>query len=189
MDELENEIKKAVEVLLSGGTIIYPTETVWGMGCDATNEDAISKIFKIKNRAQSNSLVALVSSENMLNQYININNLNDWELNIYNDKILTIIFPCATGLSKNILAEDKSAAIRITTDVFCKKLIKKFGKPIVSTSANLSGEQPAKSLASINPAILGKVDYVVNLPERIGSGKPSTIVKLLPQGKIKVIRE
>ena len=186
---MKKEILYCVTKLIQCEIILYPTDTVWGIGCDATNEIAVAKIYGIKKREEGKSLVILVSSLEMLKQYVNEipNSLIDVLKNP--KKPTTIIYKNPKGLAKNVMAADKTIAIRLVQDEFCQKLIQKFGKPIVSTSANISGKPTPSTFKEIDPSILGKVDYVVNLyPDRINDS-PSTIIKIDDEGEIEIIRE
>lgn len=180
---MQKEINKSLNTLKKGGIILYPTDTIWGIGCDATNSDAIEKIFKIKKRKNNKALISLVAD---MDQLRNITN------NIPNIDITsiptTIIYPSAFGLSKNLLASDGSAAIRIVQDTFCQKLIKKFGKPIVSTSANISGIDIPTKFSEISEKIKTNMDYIVNLRYNELMTTPSTILVVNNDGSIKKIR-
>lgn len=172
-----SEIINTKDHLEKGKIILYPTDTVWGLGCDATNFEAVSKIYQLKNREESKSLIVLVSSINMLKKYVSVSNkvikiLKD------QDKPTTIIYNNPKGFAKNSIATDNTIAIRIVQDEFCRKLIKKFGKPIVSTSANVSTKPTPKSFKEISKPILEGVDYIVNLHQNKINTKSSTILKV-----------
>ena len=187
---MEQEIKNAIDTLLKGGTILYPTDTVWGIGCDATNKEAVDKILKLKKRSGAKSLIVLIDKEQQLNKYINEVPAIAWDLIEHSDKPLTIIYPGAKALAPNVLNEDGSVGIRVVKDEFCRKLINRFGKPIVSTSANISGEQTPKKFKEISSPILQGVDYIVNLRQTEPCIKePSTIIKLAMNGEVKIIRD
>ena len=189
---MQEEINKAIEVLKAGGTILYPTDTIWGLGCDATNAEAVNKIFKIKKREESKSLIVLMDNENRLNRYLKDIPPLAYDLIDNADKPLTIIYPGAKGLASNVINSDGSIAVRIplNQEIFCVKLITKFGKPIVSTSANISGEPAPISFKDIDKSILHEVDYIVNLPQdEMGTSKPSAIIKLEMNGEFKIIRK
>ena len=187
---MDEDIKNALEVLRKGGTILYPTDTVWGIGCDARNKDAVAKVFRIKQRAEYKSMVTLVCDEAMLNRYVKEVPEVAWELLENADKPLTIIYPDARLLADNVIAADGSVGIRMVKDPFCHTLIHKFGKPIVSTSANISGEEAPASFSEIKLDILNRVDYVVNWrqKEKI-SAQPSSIIKVAMNGEFKIIRK
>lgn len=184
------EIQKTIEVLQSGGLILYPTDTIWGIGCDATNEEAVKKIYALKKREESKSLITLVSEPSMLNIYVEEVPAVAWDLIEFAEHPLTIVYPGAKKLAPNIIAPDGSAAIRVVSDEFCKKLIYKFRKPIVSTSCNISGEPAPSIFREISSAILDGVDYIVNLRQNdFKASKPSTIIKFEANGVFKFIRK
>ncbi len=181
-------INETVKALENGSTILYPTDTVWGLGCDATNEEAVKEIYKIKNREESKSLIVLVSSISMLKKYVAVPGAAI-DLLKKAQKPTTIIYQNPTGIAKNIInKEDNTLAIRIAQDEFCENLIESFGKPIVSTSANVSGNPTPKSFSQIEQSILDDVDYIVNLHQNKVSEKSSTILKIEGE-KVIVIRE
>ena len=182
------EIQKGVEILEKGKIILYPTDTVWGIGCDATNEEAVSKIFKIKQRSESKSLIILVDGIEMLKKYIPTipKNVKELLVNIVNPT--TIIYNNPVGLANNVVSDDNTVAIRIVQHGFCKQLISKFGKPIVSTSANISGSPTPKSFKEIDTPILDSVDYIVNLQHEEANDKSSTILKVADNGELIVLR-
>lgn len=172
------QLRNTLTPLLAEKTILYPTDTVWGIGCDATSVNAVKKVFKLKNREESKSLIVLVSSINMLKKYVSVPKT---ALDILKKakKPTTIIYNNPKGIAENIInKEDNTLAIRIVQDDFCRRLIKKLGKPIVSTSANRSGEPTPNSFSEIDNAILTSVDYVVNLHKEKITTKSSTILKL-----------
>lgn len=186
----EDEIKKAVEVMRHGGVILYPTDTVWGIGCDATNADAVRKVYEIKRRDDSKALICLVDSEARLSRYVR--NVADvtWDLMELSTKPLTVIFDKVNGLAPNLIAEDGSAGIRITREDFSRELCYRFQKPIVSTSANISGEPTARTFDEISDEIKNAVDYVVRYNQRCKEKhQPSSIVKIDASGKFSIIRE
>ena len=186
---IKEEIENALIVLKKGGLILYPTDTIWGIGCDATNPDAVEKVFQLKKRSDKKSLICLVSDFKMLNEYIENVPEVAYDILKYAKKPTTIIYDDPIRVAENIIAEDNSLAIRVAKDDFCKKLIKKFRRPIVSTSANVSTAKSPQSFAEIDPLILEGVDYVVNLQHEKKSGKPSAIIKLKNDGSVKVIRQ
>jgi len=184
------EIERAYNALIEGKTILYPTDTVWGLGCDATNEAAVKRIFEIKERQESKSLIVLVSDETMLNRYLKDVPAIAWDLIDATETPLTIVYPEAKGLSSQVIAEDGSVAIRIVKDEFCIALIRKLKKPIISTSANKSGEPAPEKYALISDSIKKAVDYEVNLPNYHHSkNKPSTIIKLSMNGEFQILRK
>ncbi|MBQ8807079.1 MAG: threonylcarbamoyl-AMP synthase [Bacteroidaceae bacterium] len=187
---LQDEIKKAVEVLRKGGVILYPTDTVWGIGCDATNAEAVKRVYEIKKRADSKALICLVDSESRLCRYVR--NVADvtWDMIELSTKPLTVIFDNATGLAENLLAEDGSVGIRVTREEFSKELCYRFQKPIVSTSANISGEPTAMTFDEIDDEIKNAVDYVVRYNQRCKEKHmPSSIIKISASGEFTIIRE
>lgn len=184
----QSEIYNSLVCLNNKEVILYPTDTVWGIGCDATNKQAVSKIYKIKNRSESKSLVILVSSMNMLQKYVRVTSSLK-KLIQSSTQPTTIIYQNPKGLASNVIALDTTVAIRIVQDDFCRKLIKKFGKPIVSTSANVSGNSTPISFKEIEPVILESVDYVVNLHQNRINKKSSRIIKLEVDGSIKTFRD
>lgn len=180
---MQEEINKSLKTLKNGGIILYPTDTIWGIGCDATNSDAVGKIFKIKRRRGDKALISLVADKSQLRIITqNIPNLDITSIPT------TIIYPAALGLSKRILGINGSAAIRIVQDEFCQKLIKKFGKPIVSTSANISGADNPRKLSEISEEIKNNVDYIVNLRHDELMTTASTVLIVNDDGSIKKIR-
>jgi len=181
------DTSNVVRILSLGKTILYPTDTVWGLGCDATNIDAVTKIFELKNRVESKSLVVLVSSIEMLCSYVNAVPQKAIDIIATNKKPTTIIYNNPKGLAANAIASDNTIAIRIPTHNYCLEVINKLGKPIISTSANISGESTPKSFSEISLPILEGVDYVVNLEQDKITDKSSTILKLVGND-IEVIR-
>jgi L-threonylcarbamoyladenylate synthase len=187
---LKEEINKALEVLKSGGIILYPTDTVWGLGCDATNAEAVAKIFALKNREDSKSLIVLLDTENKLQSYVSEVPDIAYDLIAYTEKPLTIIYSGAKNLAKNLINQDGSVGIRIPKHDFCQQLIQRFRKPIVSTSANISGEPTPTNFSEMSQEIIDGVDYVVDLEQESTEKKqPSTIMKLEADGKFLFIRK
>ena len=186
---INKEVYKALQILKVGGIIAYPTDTIWGIGCDATNYDAIQRIYKLKQREESKSMICLVSDLNMLNQYVEVVPEVTYDILKYANKPTTIIYDKPLHVAENIVADDNTLAIRIVNNAFCNQLIKKFKKPIVSTSANISDQPSPKSYSEISPEILKGVDYVVNLDRKKKSEKASSIIKLSGNGLVKVIRK
>ena len=181
------DTSNVVCTLSLGKTILYPTDTVWGLGCDATNIDAVAKIFKLKNRVESKSLVVLVSSMEMLRTYVDTVPQKAIDIISKTKKPTTIIYSNPKGLAANAIALDNTIAIRIPSHDYCLEIINKLGKPIISTSANISGESTPKSFSEISLPILEGVDYVVNLEQDKITDKSSTILKLVGNA-IEVIR-
>lgn len=187
---MELELKNAFKVLHKGGTILYPTDTIWGIGCDATNSKAVDKVFKIKNRAETKSMIILLSDYDQLHHYVKEVPSIAADLIQSIDKPLTIIYNGAKNLAPNLIAKDGTIAIRIVKNDFCRALIQLLGKPIVSTSANFSGEQSPHFFTHIQDAIKKRVDYIVNLEQSNKLVKmASTIIKLEKSGKYTIIRE
>ncbi len=183
------DINKATEVLKNGGIILYPTDTVWGLGCDATNRDAVDKIFQIKNREDNKSMLILLNNINLIYSYVDEVPEIAIEIIEVSDKPITIIFPGAKNLAKNLIAPDGSIGIRITSEAFTYRLLQKFKKPLVSTSANFSGEAFPLNFKDISDELKGKVDYIVNFNQnkQINS-KPSGIIKVGLSNEIQIIR-
>jgi len=186
----DEDIKDALSTLKNGGVILYPTDTIWGIGCDATNASAVENIFRIKSRNENRSLIVLVDSEQMLERYVrNIPEIA-FELTAVTDTPFTIIYPGGKNLSPGICSEDGAVAIRICHDQFCSELIRRFRKPIVSTSANLSGKPAPGNFTEIGRSIIDYVDYVVKYRQDDFQKFPaSPIIKLEDNGTIKIIRK
>jgi L-threonylcarbamoyladenylate synthase len=186
---MDNEVRKAGAILKSGGTILYPTDTIWGIGCDATRQESVQNIYHIKQRADSKSMLVLVSGIAMLEEYIDRIPAQALEVIEKAEKPSTIIYPGARKLASNLMAADGSIGIRITSDPFCKKLIEFTGMPIVSTSANVSGEQAPSSFQKIKASIRQQIDYVVNWrQDETAASSPSAIIKLEEDGSITILR-
>lgn len=187
---MEPALKKAVETLKAGGVILYPTDTIWGLGCDATRSEAVAKIYKIKQRSDSKSLVTLVSNLDMLALYVKEIPQAALELIEVNDRPMTIIYPEAQGVAPNVVASDGSIGIRIPNNEFCRQLSFKIRRPIVSTSANISGEPAPKSFKDISPAICKAVDYIVpaSMEEATALHRASQIIKVGINGEVEIIR-
>lgn len=185
-------VKEVIETtvinLKEGNTILYPTDTVWGLGCDATNEEAVRKIYRLKRREESKSLIILVDSIEMLQKYIEYIPKQVFQILETVEKPTTIIYNNPKRIANNAVAIDNTVAIRIPKNEFCQKLIKEFGKPIVSTSANISGEVTPKTFKEISNEIKLNVDYVVEVEESSKNIKPSTILKIMIDGSIKTLR-
>lgn len=186
---IKTEVNNALEVLKQSKTLVYPTDTVWGIGCDATNEETVKKVFKIKQRSESKSLIILVASIEMLQKYIPKLPKNILSLLSNTNKPTTIIYQNPIGLAKNVIASDNTVAIRIVQNKFCEQLITTFGKPIVSTSANISGKITPKSFKEIAQPILDSVDYIVNLQREEINAKSSTIIKIGENGELIILRD
>lgn len=186
---MTEQINTAIKVLSRGGLILYPTDTVWAIGCDATDEAAVQKVHELKQHGADKALICLVANDAMLERHIE--NVSDLAFDIMDlsTKPTTIVYDLAKGVAKNLLAKDRSLAVRVVSDKFCKYLINKFKKPLVSTSANISGEPLPKNFDEISTSILKGVDYVVDLHRDKTNGKPSSIIKLSADGSVKIIRE
>lgn len=190
MKNLVKEVQAAEEELLVGNVILYPTDTVWGIGCDAENAEAVKKIFKIKEREESKSMIVLVSDVEMLRRYIE-NVPNDFEKLVESqERPTTFVLSGAKNLPDELVAEDGSIGMRVVKEEFCHRLMQQFGRPLVSTSANVSGENSPRTFAEISDKIKGRVDYVVRWrQDEDVESRPSRIVKIDEKGKQTVIRE
>ncbi len=186
---MKEDHDKALAVLKRGGLILYPTDTVWGIGCDATNPEAIDKVYALKKRAESKSLICLVSDFKMLNQYIENIPEVAYDILKYADKPTTVIYDDPIRIATNVIAPDNSTAFRVCRNKFCNFLLKKFRKPIVSTSANVTGQPTPMSFSEISQEIKDGVDYIVSIDQKRKSSKPSAIIKLTEDGKVTVIRK
>ena len=197
---MKEQIQKAIEVLRAGGVILYPTDTVWGIGCDATDPEAVAKVYAIKKREDSKSLVLLASDMDMICRYVKEIPEMAVQLVEVNDKPMTIIYPGAVVgnaeeksphcLANNAVAEDGTVGIRIPMMDFCQQLVARFGRPIVSTSANISGEATPKKFAEISDAVKSAVDYIVDPSlEKNSTGKASSIIKVGLDYSIEIIRK
>ncbi len=184
------DIKKAVEVLRKGGVILYPTDTVWGIGCDATNPKAVEKVYQIKRRDDSKAMICLVDSTSRMQKYVmNVPNVA-WDLMELSTKPTTVILDNAVNLAENLIAEDGSIALRVTHEAFSKELCYRFQKPIVSTSANISGEPTASNYRDISQEIIDAVDYVCwARRQEHKPHAPSSIIKLNKDGEVSIIRK
>lgn len=187
---MHEDIVEAIKVLHAGGVILYPTDTVWGIGCDATNEDAVRKVYAIKQRIDSKALLVLVDSPVKVDFYVSDVPDIAWDLVEMSEKPLTIIYSNARNLAPNLIAEDGSIGIRITKEEFSKKLCERFRKAIVSTSANMSGQPTPANFEEISDEIISAVDYVVKYRQNDPSKpKPSGIIRIDKGGLFKIIRE
>lgn len=188
-DKLKEEIRKTTEVLKNGGVVLYPTDTVWGLGCDATNEEAVKRIFEIKKRADSKSMLVLLDDAGRIASYASVPDIA-LDLIEVADKPTTIIYPGAKYLAPSLIAEDGTIGIRITSEEFSKSLIFRFRKPIVSTSANISGEPSPRFFDEISDEIKNAVDYIVDFRQKENKpSAPSCIIKLGMGGEIEIIRK
>ena len=178
-----------METLKSGGTILYPTDTIWGIGCDATNIEAINKIFEIKNREKNKSMIILVESAKRLEDLVDVPEMA-WEIMDLSEKPVTLIYDNPNGLPKEILAEDGSIGIRLVDDLFLKKIITKLNKPLVSTSANFSGEKSPMKFSDISQEIIDAVDFVAEEShDKVSEYSGSSVIRIWNDGRIKVLRE
>lgn len=185
----EDDIRKAVETMRNGGVILYPTDTVWGIGCDATNAEAVEKVYRIKHREDSKALICLVDSDARLQRYVRNVPEVAWNLLEIAETPTTVILDNAVNLASNLIAADGSIAMRITREPFSKELCYRFQKPIVSTSANISGEPAAQNYRDISEELLAAVDYVCfSRRQEHKPHKPSNIIKLSENGEVKIIR-
>ena len=188
MTDFSDDIEKCLTVLRSGGLILYPTDTVWGIGCDATNEQAVEKIYQLKQRPGTKAMIILVAEERDVLQHVAAPDLQVFDYLETTTKPTTVIYEGAIGLAGNLLAEDGSIAIRICKDEFCRHLIKRFRKPLVSTSANISGDVPPASFAGINEKIKNGVEYIVlHKQNEENTAQPSSVIKW-ENGKVSIIR-
>lgn len=187
---IEEDLNNALKTLRNGGVILYPTDTVWGIGCDATNESAVKKIFSIKFRKEEKSLIILVNCEEMLGRYVKEIPEIVYEILRINDKPLTIIYPQGRNLAGPVCSNDGSVAIRICNEEFCNELITRFRKPIVSTSANLSGHPTPSNFSEIAEEIKNSVEYIVKYrQDDTERYSPSSVIKFFHDGTFKIIRE
>lgn len=186
----EEDIKNAVKVLKEGGVVLYPTDTVWGIGCDATNAEAVAKVYKIKHRDDSKALICLVDSDARLQRYVRNVPAVAWDLLDVAIKPTTVILDGAVNLAPNLIAADGSIALRITKEPFSHELCYRFQKALVSTSANISGEPAAQNYADISQELLDSVDYVCfSRRQEHKPHTPSSIVRLRPSGEVQIIRK
>lgn len=183
------DIKYCLETLHQGGLILYPTDTVWGIGCDATNEKAVSKIYTLKNRNEQKSMIILLAEESDVLNYTDQENLTIFDYIKGIQKPTTVIYEKAKNLAPNLLAGDGSVGMRIVKDKFCKDLISEFGKPIVSTSSNVSGYPPPMVFSDIDIKIIEGVDYVVKYrQDDMQPALPSTVIRLNENGSVTILR-
>lgn len=188
MNDISTETHNAFQVIQNGGIILYPTDTVWGIGCDATNPEAVKKIYALKKRAESKSMIVLMNGEKMMyNVFAAIPEVA-WQILDLAEKPTTLILDKPRNVAPNIVADDDSLAVRLVKEPFCYKLMERMKKPLVSTSANISGEPTPKSFKEISPEIIKGVDYVVNLHREKICDKPSTIIKLTLDSQVQIIR-
>jgi len=186
---LRDEVAKALKIVQDGGIILYPTDTIWGIGCDATNTDAIKRIYQLKQRDEAKSMIILLDTENRLESYIKEVPPIAYELIEFAENPLTLVMPGAKNISPAIISEDGSVAIRVARHNFCQQLIQRLRKPLVSTSANISGRPSPQNFNQVDAGIIDGVDYVVDLEQHNTElKKPSTIMRLQPDGRFEFIR-
>ncbi len=186
----DEDLNKALIVLKNGGVILYPTDTIWGLGCDPTNAASVEKIFRIKAREEGKSLLILADSETMVERYTGEVPEIAWELTSVSEDPLTIIYPGGKNLAPGVCAEDGSIGIRICHDDFCRELIRRFRKPLISTSANLSGKPSPENFSEIDKSVIDAADYVVQYRQDDREKHTSSpVIKLGPDGTIKIIRK
>lgn len=186
---MNTEIQNALQIIQQGGIILYPTDTVWGIGCDATNENAVKKIYSLKQREESKSMITLVNGERMLYQIFKDIPQVAWEIWDNSEKPTTLILDQPKNVASNIIANDNTLGVRIVSEPFCYKLMERLKRPLVSTSANISGQPAPKSFKEIAPEIIKGVDYIVNLHHDKICNKPSTIIKLTLDSQVTIIRK
>lgn len=183
------DLNEAVKVLRSGGVVLYPTDTVWGLGCDATNAGAVERVYRIKRRSEAKALITLVGDLGMLER--TVEGIPDvaYQLIEYSDRPLTIIYDRGVGVAPNLLADDGSLAVRLPQDEFCRQLCRRLGRPLVSTSANISGEPTPANFAAISPEVIAGADYVCATGrDDAERRKSSTIMRLRADGLFEIIR-
>lgn len=186
---LRDEVANALKVLQDGGIILYPTDTIWGIGCDATNTEAVKRIFKLKQRDEAKSMIILLDSENKLESYVKEVPAIAYDLIEYAENPLTLVMPGARNISPALISEDGSVGIRVAKHDFCQQLIQRLRKPLVSTSANISGKPSPQNFSQMDQEIIDEVDYVVDLEQNSTElKKPSTIMRLNPDGRFEFLR-
>jgi L-threonylcarbamoyladenylate synthase len=186
---LRDELAKALKVVQEGGIILYPTDTIWGIGCDATNSEAVKKIYQLKRRDEAKSMIILLDTDNKLESYIQEVPSVAYDLIEFSENPLTLIMPGAKNVSPALISADGSLGVRIVKHDFCQQLIQRLRKPLVSTSANISGRPSPQNFGQIEQEIIDGVDYVVDLEQHtMERKKPSTIMRLQPDGRFEFIR-
>ncbi|APD07882.1 L-threonylcarbamoyladenylate synthase [Flavobacteriaceae bacterium UJ101] len=187
---MQQEIQNALKILQNGGIILYPTDTIWGIGCDATNESAVQKIYDLKRRQESKSMLVLVHNDVQLEHIIKEVPDTAWDIIDLSERPTTLVLDNPQNIASNLIAKDNSLGVRVTQDSFCKRLIQQLKAPLVSTSANISGEKSPQNFNEISPDILQGVDYIVNLRQNEkAQQKSSTVIKLRNNGEVKVLRQ
>lgn len=189
MEDFKEDIRNAVNTMRKGGIILYPTDTIWGLGCDATMEEAVQRVFQIKKREESKSMLCLVDAPGRLGNYVDIPDMT-WNLLDAASRPMTIIYPNARNIAPSLIAEDGSAGFRLCNDPFCVRLCQTLRHPIVSTSANISGQEAARFFAEIDEEIKNSVDYIVRYRQKDRTpAKASSIIKLGINNEIQIIRK
>lgn len=187
--DINTEVHNAFDVIQKGGIILYPTDTVWGIGCDASNEEAVKKIYELKQRMETKSMIVLLNGDKMMYYVFKEVPETAWQILDLSEKPTTLILDNPRNVAKNIIAEDNTLGVRVVKEPFCYKLMERMKRPLVSTSANISGMPTPKSFKEIAPEIIKGVDYVVNLHREKICDKPSTIIKLSLDNQVKIIRK
>ncbi len=186
---LRDEVANAFKVIQDGGIILYPTDTIWGIGCDATDTEAVKKIYRLKQRDEAKSMIILLDNDNKLPSYVQEVPDIAYDLIQYAENPLTLVMPGARNISSALISSDGSIGIRVTSNQFCQQLIQRMRKPLVSTSANISGKPSPQYFAQIAAEIIDGVDYVVDIDQHSMEIKnPSTIMRLEPGGKFEFLR-
>lgn len=189
-DTIEQQARQAADAVLRGGVIVYPTDTIWGIGCDATNPQAVERVFALKKRAESKSLIVLVGSEDGLLRTVRHVPDPAWDILRYSQRPVTIIYDHPVGVASNVLAEDGSLGIRVTSDPFCRRLIELIRRPLVSTSANISGEPSPQCFDEISPEILARADYTVDYRRNDHrKAQASSVIKLTDDCRVTILRK
>ncbi|MEC4114900.1 L-threonylcarbamoyladenylate synthase [Myroides pelagicus] len=190
MEDIQGEVHRAYEVIKNGGIILYPTDTVWGIGCDANNPEAIKKIFKLKQRAESKSMIVLVNGDRLLHRVFNEIPEVAWEILDYSDKPTTLVLDNPRYVAKEIISSDNALGVRVVSEPFCFRLIERMKSPLVSTSANVSGMFSPANFSEISQDIKDGVDYIVNLRQaETKTVKPSTVIKLKANSQVTILRK
>ncbi|MFO7702381.1 MAG: L-threonylcarbamoyladenylate synthase [Psychroflexus maritimus] len=186
---MQDEINACIDTLKKGGIILYPTDTVWGLGCDATNAEAVDRLFALKNRPNNKAMICLVSDFKMLNQYVEEVPEVAYDILKYANKPTTIVYEKPIRIAENLVGEDDTLGIRVPKNEFCSKLIRKFKKPIVSTSANFAEEPTPKKFKSISQSLKDQVDYIVKKDFSKPNVGPSSVIKIGLSGEVKILRK
>jgi L-threonylcarbamoyladenylate synthase len=186
---LKDEVAKALKVIQDGGIILYPTDTIWGIGCDATNTEAVKKIYHLKQRDEAKSMIILLDTDNKLQSYVTEVPEIAYDLINYAENPLTLVMPGARNISPALISSDSSVGIRVVKNQFCEQLIQRMRKPLVSTSANISGKASPQYFSQVEQEIIDGVDYVVDIDQHSMEIKtPSTIMRLAPNGTFEFLR-